>query len=133
MVIVDKVGADVVAPGVVVVDKVGSDVVAPGVVLGPTGCVGAVSDRRVSVVGGGGASGTAVAVMLAEGAGDDLSAVPSEDESSELHPVAPAIASAVAAATIIVLARAMLHPATEVRSRAFTRFHAAARRSSGGW
>ena len=70
--------------------------------------------------GGGDASGTAVAVTLAEGAGDDLSAVPSEDESSELHPVAPAIASALAAATTIVRARAMLHPATEVPSRAFT-------------
>jgi hypothetical protein len=133
VVVVDKGGADVLAPVVVVVDKVGSDVVAPGVVLVPTGCVGAVSDARVLLVGGGDASGTAVAVTLAEGAGDDLSAVPSEDESPELHPVAPAIASAVAAATVIVLARAMLHPATEVPSRAFTRFHAAVRRSSGGW
>ena len=94
MVVVDKGGADVLAPVVVVVDKVGSDVVAPGVVLVPTGCVGAVSDARVLLVGGGDASGTAVAVTLAEGAGDDLSAVPSEDESPELHPVAPAIASA---------------------------------------
>jgi hypothetical protein len=85
----------------VVVDKVGSDVVAAVVVLAPIGCVDVGNDEDTLA-----------------GDGDDLSTVPPEDESSELHPVAPAIASALAAATTNVRARAMFHPATTASSSA---------------
>jgi hypothetical protein len=88
----------------VVVDTDGSDVVASVVVLVPTGRVDAVNDETASGVDG-----------------DDLSTAPSEDESSELHPVAPAIAKALAAATTNVRPRTMLHPATTAPSREITR------------
>ena len=103
------------------VDKSGADVVAPVVVLVPTASGGVVNDESASLVDGeDDATGTALAVMLAEGAGAALSAVPPEDESSELHPTAPPTASALAAATTIVRPRAILHPATRAPSRTIT-------------